>query len=395
MALWVGRRHHVPVGTSLKLIDQHYRKNVGADGGWTYSPHGGSSSPAMTCAGLIGLVVAHGAKLSTEQARDARPGADQEALLADPVVAGALKYVGMFVHAAANNGPDPGAGYPPKDLHTNLYFLWSLERVGMAFGLTKVGNVDWYEWGSRSLVQQQQPDGSWKDGGHAGPVSVENATAFALLFLSRANAAQDLSARLTGRSRDPSTSSLQSGELPATAAKAGPEKKAEGSTTVKTPPAPPADPAVGLADALVRARPADRAALLAKYRDTKGPEYTDALVLALADLRGEAVTEARDALAQRLTRMTPATLVGLMGAKDRELRRAAALASAAKGRERMKEFADALLGLIGDNDPLVVQAARAALKQLSGADHGPDTAATAADRQRALLAWRQWWEGQK
>jgi hypothetical protein len=42
-----------------------------------------------------------------------------------------------------------------------------------------------------------------------------------------------------------------------------------------------------------------------------------------------------------------------------------------------------------------VQAARAALKQLSGADHGPDTAATAADRQRALLAWRQWWEGQK
>ena len=36
------------------------------------------------------------------------------------------------------------------------------------------------------------------------------------------------------------------------------------------------------------------------------------------------------------------------------------------------------------------QAARAALKALSGEDHGPEPGAGAADRAAAITAWRNW-----
>jgi hypothetical protein len=405
VALWVGRRHHVPVDGALKLMDKHYRAIQGGDGGWGYITEGGPSSAPMTCAGLMGLAMAYGARLSTQETKAPREGADAAALLADKQVANALKYLGQYLAVAANQAPvgsipgyEGGGLLAPNEMARNLYFMWSVERVGMVYGLTTVGNVNWYEWGSKALCDSQQRDGSWSDG--SGHGTVENATAFALLFLGRANAAEDLSTRLTGKVKDPGTSRLQGGNTPELVGKesmsSSPKKPAEGSTTVKTPPTPTAkaDPAAPLADALVKAKPAERAVLLAKYRDTKGAEYTDALVLALAKLEGTALAETRDALAQRLTRMTPATLVGLMGDKNRELRRAAALACAAKGRDRVKEFGDALIKLIGDGDPLVVQAARASLKELSGADHGPNTA-TPADQQQALIAWQKWWDGQK
>ena len=69
VGLWVGRRHHVPVNEALKLLDKHYRDTQGPDGGWGYTGAGGVSSPAMTCAGLMGLAMGHGAKISTEGPR--------------------------------------------------------------------------------------------------------------------------------------------------------------------------------------------------------------------------------------------------------------------------------------------------------------------------------------
>jgi hypothetical protein len=405
VGLWVGRRHRVPVDAALKLLDKHYRECQAADGGWTYSTAGGPSTPSMTCAGLMAVAMGHGAKLATEGARgEPRPGADLEALMADKVVANGLKYVSQYLAAAADPrggaAPDAGDAFSSNRLSSNLYFMWSLERVGMVYGLKEFGKVDWYAWGAKELVRTQQRDGSWQDNGQTAQVTVENATAFALLFLSRANAAEDLSTRLTGKVGDPGKARLQGGSTPELVGKesmTSSPKKPEGATTVKTPPTPTAqtDPAAEMADALVKAKPAERAVLLAKYRDTKGTEYTDALVRALAKLEGAALAETRDALAQRLTRMTPAFLVTYMESQNRELRRAAALACAAKGKDRVKEFGEALVKLIGDSDPLVVQAARASLKELSGADHGPNTAATPADQRRALTGWQKWWDGQK
>src|SRR5205823_11670450 len=91
---------------------------------------------------------------------------------------------------------------PKGDIY---YFLWSVERVAVAYGLKTIGNRDWYEWGSKYLLDNQGKDGGWV-GRYEGGVD----TCFALLFLRRANLAVDLSARLKGV-KDPGERNLRAG----------------------------------------------------------------------------------------------------------------------------------------------------------------------------------------
>jgi hypothetical protein len=303
---------------------------------------------------------------------------------------------------------DPRIGFQPNELTNNLYFMWSLERVGMVYGLKTIGNLDWYDWGSKILTNTQQRDGSWaSDGFHSGSPDVS--TAFALLFLGRANLTEDLTDRMRGKVRDPGTARLVGGgNLDSLLEKAGKPSTGKGSPAPKrgdsgtakqprtdTPAASSGDPATKLANALVQAGPAEQSALIEKYRETRGSEYTDALARAAAKLSGDAQAQVRDALAKRLTRMTPNTLIELMRDRDRELRRAAALACGSKPKERLAEFADALIRLVADEDAQVAQAARASLKTLTDQDFGPEAGAAAGDRLKSLTAWRKWWDEQK
>src|SRR5262249_54045455 len=73
----------------------------------------------------------------------------------------------------------------------DLYYLWSLERVAVAYDLQTIAGKAWYPWGANHLLEIQRPDGSWANN-FAGSVD----TCFALLFLKRANVARDLTARL-------------------------------------------------------------------------------------------------------------------------------------------------------------------------------------------------------
>src|SRR5262249_8477369 len=58
----------------------------------------------------------------------------------------------------------------------DFYFLWSLERVGVIFGVDKIGGVDWYEAGAHTLVHSQAADGTW--GSTSGGYGSEISTAF-------------------------------------------------------------------------------------------------------------------------------------------------------------------------------------------------------------------------
>ncbi|MBY0513325.1 MAG: HEAT repeat domain-containing protein, partial [Gemmataceae bacterium] len=148
-----------------------------------------------------------------------------------------------------------------------------------------------------------------------------------------------------------------------------------------------------LAADLIGARPADWEKKLAALRDAKGGDNTQALVLAIPRLDGDRKKEAREALAERLTRMTPDTLRAMMTADDPELRRGAVLAAAMKDdKAHVPDLIDRLL----DDDDLVVRAARAGLKSLSGGkDFGPQPGATRLERDTAAKGWRQWWAAQK
>ena len=73
----------------------------------------------------------------------------------------------------------------------DLYFLWTLERVGVIYSKDLIGGKDWYDWGYPIVLKAQEPDGSW-DEKHRQRFGPEVDTPFALLFLKLANIARDL-----------------------------------------------------------------------------------------------------------------------------------------------------------------------------------------------------------
>jgi hypothetical protein len=135
----------------------------------------------------------------------------------------------------------------------------------------------------------------------------------------------------------------------------------------------------------------DRAELLAKLRDGKGADFTDALATAAAKLPANQRAEAHEALARRLTRMTADTLRRMLRDEDVEVRRAAARACALK---EQRVLVPDLIPLLSDAAPAVGVAGHTALRALTGQDFGPAPEATPTDKARAILAWKGWWAKQ-
>jgi hypothetical protein len=252
----------------------------------------------------------------------------------------------------------------------DYYFIWSVERVGVTYSLTTMAGQKWHELGATILILHQLPDGTWSN--NYGPL-VD--TCFALMFLKKANLARDLSAALLKKPAQPSLRA-EGADTPA-----GPEPKA----------VQPAD-AEKLRRELAAAPPARQAQILEQLRDGNGSEFTEALVAAISGLKGETLTKARDCLAERLVRMTPATVRDKLKDGRPEMRRAAALACAMK---EDKSFVPDLVALLDDVDAIVVRAAGVALRSLTGQNFGPASNATAEERTKAVAAWKSWWRQQK
>jgi hypothetical protein len=237
LALWAAQKHGVPAQRSLAMAEARFRQSQHPNGTWeyTWSLQGNVRFDSMTCAGLLGLAVGRGLDKSADGGRD---------LGKDPQVEKALLFLGHRIglkelritkeetdrarkelkelqarlsSAKAEEQPaliqrmkelqyalSPNVNSQGKTIHASawgdLYFLWSVERVAVVYGLRTIGGKDWYAWGSEILVARQVSDGSWHDA-FAGPVD----TCFALLFLKRVNVAQDLTKVLQGLggARDP------------------------------------------------------------------------------------------------------------------------------------------------------------------------------------------------
>jgi hypothetical protein len=411
LGLWVSRRHGMPVERALGRVDRRFRASQNADGGWGYQPHSGEtsdSSAAMTCAGLLGLAAGHAATTTILKARDANK--DKETaddapkekpagrdLSRDARVLAGLTAIGKCIGNPAANGEPatpPTAIGPPDKLY---YTFWSIERVAVAYGLDTLGNRDWHAWGADVILGNQQRDGSWRAGYGEGGVD----TSFALLFLRRANLANDLSTALKGKVRDPGRVVLKSGagdlkrEHPEEGKPEPTPADHKPPTKQKPEPPKPAPPAAGegeaarLAQELIQANGPKQERLLDNLRENKGAEHTQALLKAIPKLDGDIKKKARDALAERMSRMTSATLRDRLKDDEPEMRRAAALAVA------MKEdttHIPRLIELLDDQDAPVARAAYAALKSLTGKDFGPAKDASRTDHANAVAAWKAWWK---
>lgn len=446
-ALWVARRHHIRVDTPLAAVERRFRNSQNADGGWGYQLRMMTSSTAsMTCAGLLGLGIGRG--VAVLRSPSAARGGKTNDFGKDPVVRRGLLFLGNVLQPALdigdqNNGeamvpqpPPVGGGRGRRGgggggmmfrgsilgnaAGSEYYFLWSLERVAVVYSLQTIGNRDWFALGSDYLLDHQEANGSWQ--GNGGP-SVD--TCFALFFLRRANLAADLTVTLKGNITDPGVVSLKSAN-PSKSSKeaAKPGDKADAGTAKAEPaPAPdkspaPAEPAVKTPaaptksdaaspapakpemderarevarnrDLLVSAGPNRQAYMLDFLREGKGSVYTDALATAIPQLSGPVKEKARDALAERLTRMTNATLQAMLTDDDAEIRSAAALACAMKDEKRL---VPSLIPLLKDKEDRVWRAAHTALKSLSQKDFGPASGASAADRVQAIKSWYDWWD---
>jgi hypothetical protein len=144
-----------------------------------------------------------------------------------------------------------------------------------------------------------------------------------------------------------------------------------------------------LAAALLQSAAERRQEIVEKYRDSKGVQYTEALALACTRESGEERRKLREALNERMTRMTEKTLGQYLEDEDAEIRRAAALGLAKK---ESKAHFGKLIGLLLDPQPIVERASHAALSSLSGKDFGPRVNATEDEKMEAAKRWRQWWE---
>lgn len=197
LATWIGRRHGRDNDASILALDKHFRGTfIPSQGGWGYGA-GAEATPSMTCAGLVALATQHGADQQRRDrigtVKDGTPPRDQpgrqrrSAAADDPVAKAALAALGGVLKQADK--------VPGSPINADLYFFWSLERVGVIYDLDAIGGVNWYDWGSRRLLTMQGPDGQWHGKGkweYHGAV----ATSFAILFLSRANVAGDLTSEV-------------------------------------------------------------------------------------------------------------------------------------------------------------------------------------------------------
>jgi hypothetical protein len=279
--------------------------------------------------------------------------------------------------------------------------------MGVAMDLKTIGGKDWYAWGSEVILATQLPDGSW----HGNRMFGDADTCFALLFLTRANLTKDLTASLRGRIKDTvvlRADKNRSGEpavapQPKSGGEASKPAATETSPLTKNPDLPrPADapknpdakpipsrPAVAPSreaaqlarDLVTAAGSTEQEAALRTLREGKGVEYTEALALAIPQLKNGVHRQARQALADRLARMKDSTLVRFLKDEDVEIRRAAALACAMKD---SKDLVPRLIPLLTDPEATVTRAAHAALKELTSQSFGP-----------TREVWEDWWEVRK
>jgi hypothetical protein len=150
-----------------KARDLYYSKQ-NADGGWHYTG-GGASYGSMTAAGLASVYIIADVLEPASGCPCAGGRSAATASEADRRIDKALEWLGKNFDATTN----PGKG------NQHLYWLYCVERVGIAAGYKYFGTHDWFQEGAQVLVGSQAGNGSW--GGLPD-------TCFATLFLFKGRA---------------------------------------------------------------------------------------------------------------------------------------------------------------------------------------------------------------
>ena len=163
LGVWAADMAHIEVPQSYwARVAKHWESCQNGDGGWGYQK--GESAAGMVAGGVASLYVAYDHVYRDHFVTCGRRGYG-------PVKKGIGWIDKNFTQTLA------GQQLGHSDMY---YYLYGVERVGLASGYKHFGKVDWYKRGAEYLISHQSGDGSWtgKWGGEVG-------TAYSLLFLVR------------------------------------------------------------------------------------------------------------------------------------------------------------------------------------------------------------------
>ena len=173
LALWQAELAGVEVPDFVwQRAQERYYKAQAPDGSWSYTG-GNVGYGSMTAAGLASIYIIAD-MLDLNSGCPCRKGkSTSENAELDRRVDLALKWLGDNFKADQN----PIAG------GWKFYWLYAVERVGIAAGYKYFGAHNWYKEGAEALVKTQLGDGAWN--GDAGSIV---STCFALMFLHKGQA---------------------------------------------------------------------------------------------------------------------------------------------------------------------------------------------------------------
>jgi len=169
LGVWAGARANMEFidAKYWQAVAKHWLKYQHPDGAWDYAHTGPDPRPTMTAAGVATLFVCMD-NLPNEGALRCRAsqGPGHKA-----VQRGLAWLERNFEDSLREESYIPSAwsAFMP-------YYLYGIERVGLASGYKYFGKSDWYKTGARWLLRKQGKSGGW---------GAQYDTAFALLFLAR------------------------------------------------------------------------------------------------------------------------------------------------------------------------------------------------------------------
>lgn len=172
LGVWAGARNGVEVPTDYwRLVDRHWRATHCLDGGWKYrwdaAGRNDQGYGSMSAAGLATMFIVFDALYGGEFVDCNRQSYPPEIRRTQEVIQKGLDW--MDKNFSATDNPNHGGQYYE-------YYLYGVERVGLASGYKFFGTHDWYKEATNALLA--------RSGGRRGLGNTVE-TSFALLFLAR------------------------------------------------------------------------------------------------------------------------------------------------------------------------------------------------------------------
>jgi len=145
LGLWEAAKRGIPVPTKLwKRVEDHYLRTQLLDGGWNYRPQWSKARGSMTAAGLTCLFITQDFLHSADYldiSRNERP--------EEQAIRKGLQWLDE------NFTTDHHPGGPGKTSEYYFYYyLYGIERVGLASGYRRFADRDWFRSGAGAIIER-------------------------------------------------------------------------------------------------------------------------------------------------------------------------------------------------------------------------------------------------